>query len=142
MRWFHKPREKQRRLSALWNYNNSVLAFNKQVFIDTWTSYYFSQEHPDLEMVASQDLGLPPDLARALLMVAQARQGSKPLSPEDKLAVFTASLLFEQDNVAQPVKELCEELDSGLRSLDPKRLLSGPRERRCLNANIHTPLSF
>lgn len=109
VRWCHRPQEKQRRVSALWCYNNSILAFNRQVFIDTWTSYYFSQEYP--ELTGCYDLDLPCDLIQGLQTLARANRDGISLTTETKLAVFTASLLFEQDNVAQPVSDLCRELD-------------------------------
>ena len=102
-RYFYDSQEKKRRLKMLNDFAESFKAVNRQVFIDTYTNYYFTKLH-------GKDAGasalINPELLKKLQIIHEARRSRIALSDKMKKDVFKTSLVFEQEKSVGPAIEL------------------------------------
>jgi hypothetical protein len=80
-------------------FETSFKMANRQVFIDTYTNYYFSKIHGDEEDAVRF---IQADLLAALNKVHHAVDNDEPLSIDERREVFETCLLNEQEKTVGP----------------------------------------
>ncbi len=98
-RYFYDSREREFRMGLLDGFAEGFKTVNRQVFIDTFTNYYYTKhygEHP-----AAAGL-LHPELFEALIAVHEATRSGTGLSPARKRQVFLQALTYEQEVTVAP----------------------------------------
>lgn len=98
-RYFYDPAERQKRLKMLDTFAEEFKAANRQVFIDTYTNYYFTKLHGD--KTGAKEF-IQPKLLKQLMLMHKARKNGTPLYADEKKVVFKTSLLFEQEMSVGP----------------------------------------
>jgi hypothetical protein len=106
-RYFYDRAEMERRKQMLDRFSYDFKDTNRQVFIDTYTNYYFTREYglqPGAERI------LQPVLLAALNRVHRAREQGEFLSLPERRDVFATALTWEQEmsvgpRVAEAVKK-------------------------------------
>jgi hypothetical protein len=94
------PRIRRQRLDQLDAFADVFRDINRRVCIDTYVNFHLTARfdgHPDLVD------HVPPVLLEALRMVHRARAAAVPLTDDEKLSVFRAHFLHEQEHVVGPM---------------------------------------
>lgn len=108
-RYFYDSAERERRLGMLDEFTESFKKTNRQVFMDTYTNYYFSKEYGTQP---GADRYIPAELLTRLNEMHAANRQGRPLSREAHRALFVAALLWEQESmVARSVQEAVVRFD-------------------------------
>jgi hypothetical protein len=98
-RYFYDPRERAYRLGLLQSFAENFKIANRQVFIDTYTNYYYTKE---TEEPIAGSTGLSQELfPRLQRMHALARQGASGNQGQMR-DLFESSLLCEQEVTVAP----------------------------------------
>ena len=109
VRYFHNSRERGIRMAILNGFAQGFKAVNREVFIDTFTNYYYTKhygEHPNAGGA------LHPDLFIALNAVHEATRSGVAIAPARKRLLFLQALQHEQEvTVAPGVKAEIEKFD-------------------------------
>jgi hypothetical protein len=116
---FHAIGNMQQLLDEIDQFSLALWTTNRQVFIDTYTNYWFSKKYGrEPGAVDITDKDVLPYLNRVHEMV----RSGKSFSPEEKREVFAASLNTEQkDTVAERMDEAANNVKTGwLKSLMTK----------------------
>lgn len=90
---------RRQQLAAVEAFANALRDINRRVCADTYASYHFTAQfgdHPDAARLVA------PSLLSALDRVHSARRAARELSNREKLAVFEAHFLNEQEHVVGP----------------------------------------
>lgn len=98
-RYFYSPRERTFRMSLLARFAEGFKIVNRQVFIDTFTNYFYTK-HYGTHAAAGEVMH--PDLFAALNTVHAAARVGTSLSPQQKRNVFTQALWHEQEVTVAP----------------------------------------
>lgn len=101
-RYFYDRQERERRLQMLENFFEGFQAVNRQVFVDTYTNYYFSKRH-GLENGA--DKYVPAPLLKLLNELHQRVENKEFLTEKEKRDLFETALLYEQETSVGPEVE-------------------------------------
>jgi hypothetical protein len=99
VRYFYDGRERAHRMAMLDGFANGFKAVNRQVFIDTYTNYFYTRRYGGHRSAAGI---LHPDLFAALVAMHEKTRAGAPLSPEQKRELFSLSLQFEQEVTVAP----------------------------------------
>lgn len=91
--------ERARRLAMVASFAEGFRAVNREVFVDTFTSFHFTARHGD---APGADSILSPRLLEALAEVHHANARGLELPVERKRDVFATSLLCEQEVTVAP----------------------------------------
>lgn len=91
--------ERARRLAMVASFAEGFRAVNREVFVDTFTSFHFTARHGE---TPGADAILSPRLLEALAEVHHASTRGTELSIERKRHVFETSLLYEQEATVAP----------------------------------------
>lgn len=100
---------RRRQLAAVASFADTLRDINRRVCADTYASYHFTAQygkHPNAAAI------IAPDLLDSLLQVHAARESGRELSNTEKLSVFRAHFLNEQEHVVGPtiteaIADLC-----------------------------------
>lgn len=98
----YSPARRARQLAAVETFANALRDVNRRVCADTYASYHFTAlygSRPDATGYVA------PPLLEALLRVHAARRSGRELTSQEKLAVFEAHFLNEQEFVVGPTIE-------------------------------------
>lgn len=99
LRYGLEARRRALHLAQLQDFLEGLLAINRQVFIDTYTTYYFTQRFGrDPAATAILD----PALCTALTAMHDASHSGTILTPEEKRCLFLTCLQYEQDTMVAP----------------------------------------
>lgn len=101
-RYFYSPKERAYRMGLLAGFAQAFKRANRQVFIDTYTHYYFTKEfghHPEAAN------WVEPALIETLITMHKARETGVKLSKAERERVFLNSLQFEQEVSVTPMLE-------------------------------------
>lgn len=108
-RYFYNSDEKVFRLGILRDFAERFRKVNRQVCIDTYANYLFTQQHGEDADAAEV---VPPGLLDSLNRVHFASRNGKTLTDAEKKAVFEQSFLCEQEATVSPgVKEAIDGFD-------------------------------
>ena len=99
VRYFYDSRERAARMLMLGAFAEGFKAVNRQVFIDTFTNYYYTK-HYGAHPAASG--AIHPDLFVALNEMHAARRTGRTLAPERKRELFVQALQHEQEVTVAP----------------------------------------
>ncbi|MGD9710523.1 MAG: hypothetical protein AB7V46_00445 [Thermomicrobiales bacterium] len=109
VRYFYNPRERAVRMGMLHGFAEGFKSVNRQVFVDTWTNYFYTKYYGDHPHAADV---LHPDLFAALRSMHDATRAGQPLTPAQQRHVFLQSLQYEQEvTVAPGVQEEVAKFD-------------------------------
>ncbi len=109
LRYFYDSRERAFRMSMLNGFAEGFKTVNRQVFIDTYTNYYYTQRYGTDPAAAG---ALHPDLFAALNAMHAATRERNELSRAQKRELFSLALLHEQEvTVAPGVQEEVAKFD-------------------------------
>lgn len=98
-RYFYNPQERAFRLGLLNQFAEGFREVNRQVFIDTFSNYYFTRDY-GRETGAEQIV--QPSLLEALNRVHAARESGQSLDASQKREIFEQSLQWEQELTVAP----------------------------------------
>lgn len=98
-RYFYDSEEKANRLAMLDGFAEGFKAVNREVFIDTYTNYYFTKEHGRAR--GAEELVAPP-LLEALNEVHAATAAGVDLDDPTRRRIFERALAFEQEITVAP----------------------------------------
>lgn len=98
-RYFYNARERAFRMNLLGGFAEGFKSVNRQVFIDTFTNYYFTKHYGGRPDAAGY---VHPDLFAALNDLHAATRQGAVLSASQKRHVFLQALLFEQEVTVAP----------------------------------------
>lgn len=90
---------REQQLAAVAVFADAMRDVNRRVCADTYANYHFTSQyrgHPSAGEI------IPLSLLEALASVHAAREASRELSDQEKLAVFNAHFLYEQEYVVGP----------------------------------------
>jgi hypothetical protein len=90
---------RQKQLAAVETFANVLRDINRRVCADTYASYHFTAIHGER---SGAEKIIDPPLLESLNRVHVARLAGKELAGEEKLGVFQAHFLNEQENVVGP----------------------------------------
>lgn len=108
-RYFYSEKERNFRMAMLGGFAEGFKSVNRQVFVDTFTNFYFTKHYGNRRDAAGI---LHPDLFAALNGVHEATRANAALTAEQKRHVFTQALQFEQEvTVAPGIKTEVEKFD-------------------------------
>jgi hypothetical protein len=98
LRYFYDDNERRMRGEMLDKFSDAFKRANRQVFIDTFTNYYFTKEHrtPQAERIVGEQV------FSALAKVHDASKEGRTLSPSEQREAFIASLSWEQETTVAP----------------------------------------
>jgi hypothetical protein len=98
-RYFYNKSERDFRMSLLSSFAEGFKTVNRQVFIDTYTNYFYTKhygEHPAAGGLLQQSL------FEALRTMQQASCSGQALEPEQKRHLFSQALEYEQELTVAP----------------------------------------
>jgi hypothetical protein len=98
-RYFYSAKERAYRMGMLGGFAEGFKSVNRQVFIDTFTNFYFTKHYGQRADAAGI---LQPELFAALNAVHTATRTGAILSTERKREVFSLALQFEQEVTVAP----------------------------------------
>ncbi len=98
-RYFLDAEERASRLAMLMSFAEGFKAVNREVFIDTFTNYYFTKEHGREK---GADRFLRAELLDALNEMHAATAAERALDTDRARHVFVQALLFEQEVTVAP----------------------------------------
>lgn len=108
-RYFYNSDERVFRLGILRDFAERFRQVNRQVCIDTYANFLFTQEHGEEADAAKI---VPPELLDSLNRVHFATRNNKALTEAEKKAVFEQSFLCEQEVTVSPgVQEAIDGFD-------------------------------
>jgi hypothetical protein len=108
-RYFYDEVERERRLRMLDEFTESFKKTNRQVFMDTYTNYYFSKFHGTEPGAAGY---IPAELLKQLNAMHAARKQGRYLPQREHRELFVAALLWEQESmVARSVEDAVQRFD-------------------------------
>lgn len=108
-RYFYSAKERNFRMAMLGGFAEGFKSVNRQVFVDTFTNFYFTKHYGTRREAAGI---LHPELFAALNAVHAATSAGIVLTPEQKKRVFSLALQFEQEvTVAPGIKTEVEKFD-------------------------------
>ena len=103
------PNLRRRQLASVTTFADTLRDINRRVCADTYASYHFTAQHgrhADAAQVVS------PELLESLVRVHAARSAGRELSDRERLSVFQAHFLNEQQHVVGPtIAEAVARLD-------------------------------
>jgi hypothetical protein len=99
VRYFYDSTERAARMVMLSAFAEGFKAVNRQVFIDTFTNYYYTKHYGAHSEVSG---AIHPDLFAALNEMHEARRLGMTLAPELKRALFVQALQHEQEVTVAP----------------------------------------
>jgi hypothetical protein len=98
-RYFYNARERAIRMAMLGGFAEGFKSVNRQVFIDTFTNFYFTKFYGGRPGAAGI---LHPQLFAALNAVHDAARAGTTLPDDQKREVFSLALQFEQEVTVAP----------------------------------------
>ncbi len=108
-RYFYSAKERNFRMAMLGGFAEGFKSVNRQVFIDTFTNYYFTKQYGSRREAEGI---LHPELYTALNAVHEARRAGESLNAAQKRQVFALALQFEQEVTVTPgIKAEVEKFD-------------------------------
>lgn len=99
VRYFYSSREREFRMNMLRGFAEGFKAVNRQVFVDTFTNYYFTKQYGNRTDATGF---MNPDLFKALNDVHAATRAGASLEPVNKRQLFSLALTFEQEVTVAP----------------------------------------
>lgn len=98
-RYFYSTRERLFRMRLLGGFAEGFKTVNRQVFIDTFTNYFFTRHYGHHRLASEL---VHPELFQALVAMHAATRAGVVLSPAAKRDLFMLSLRFEQEITVAP----------------------------------------
>lgn len=101
-RYFYSHKERAYRMGLLAGFAQAFKRANRQVFIDTYTNYFFTKEFGHLPEAQQW---VAPELLQTLNAIHVANRTGNPLTKAEREKVFLMSLQFEQETSVTPMLE-------------------------------------
>ena len=134
-RYFYSAKERNFRMAMLGGFAEGFKSVNRQVFIDTFTNYYFTKQYGSRREAEGI---LHPELYTALNAVHEARRAGESLNAAQKRQVFALALQFEQEVTVAPGFRTSPDIaGSGSGTLPTSR--SGSPRRCCRSTSPPKP---
>jgi hypothetical protein len=99
VRYCYSARERTLRMAMLAGFADGFKTVNRQVFIDTYTNYHYTQHYGEHSGAAGI---IQPELFAALNAMHAARRAGTSLSPAQQRELYGLALQFEQEVTVAP----------------------------------------